>query len=288
MSSKTYSIFKLILGTIKERMKDLEMDTKSLNIRAIRFLLPENPHTKEDYVNTVKQIMYESHIIDDDTLVDTLALEDASEEQRVSHWAEDQAEFPEMDLWIKFADKYVDRPFHLRYIGQTKGKAAVFRHIDKMRRGSHLSTYGSSLSIVQQAQSRLARRVTLEQNATAFFGLDNLLNTQSGGYCASYEPPSSYFKEFRELWNLEFFETFRRHATKKMAPNDLRSYIQQISSEAIRIESPMESSLLKALCKQAQCKLVNNYAILVLIGYDIACSDYKKGRQFSNSREPAS
>lgn len=209
-----------------------------------------------------------------------------------------------MDLWIKFADKYVDRPFHLRYIGQTKGKAAVFRHI-KMRRGSvvswgnsrihcttlnakHLSTYGSSLSIVQQAQLRLARRVTLEQNATAFFGLDNLLNTQSGGYCASYEPPSSYFKEFRELWNLEFFETFRRHATKKMAPNDLRSYIQQISSEAIRIESPMESSLLKALCKQAQCKLVNNYAILVLIGYDIACSDYKKGRQFSNSREPAS
>lgn len=84
MSSKTYSIFKLILGTIKERMKDLEMDTRSLNIRAIRFLLPENPRTKEDYVNTVKQIMYESHIIDDDTLVDTLALEDASEEQRVS------------------------------------------------------------------------------------------------------------------------------------------------------------------------------------------------------------
>lgn len=166
MSSKTYSIFKLILGTIKERMKDLEMDTRSLNIRAIRFLLPENPHTKEDYVNTVKQIMYESHIIDDDTLVDTLALEDASEEQRVSRdtvtlymrswtlspetlkkiladWAGDQAEFPETDLWIKFADKYGDRPFHLRYIGQTKGKAAVFRHIDKMRRGSVVS-WGNS------------------------------------------------------------------------------------------------------------------------------------------------
>lgn len=38
---------------------------------------------------------------------------------------------------------------------------------------------------------------------------------------------SASFQEFCALWNLKFFETFHRHATKKMAPNDLPSWIQQ-------------------------------------------------------------
>lgn len=100
---------------------------------------------------------------------------------------------------------------------------------------------------------------TMEQNTIAFFGLDSLLNTQPGGYYAPYEPLSNCFEEFPELWNLKFSETLHRHETGKMASNGLRSWIQQISSEAIRIKSPMESILLKALFKQARCKLVNDY-----------------------------
>ncbi|KAJ8658217.1 hypothetical protein O0I10_006225 [Lichtheimia ornata] len=211
-------------------------------------------------------------------------------------WADDQVEFTATDAWFARLLENPNEDIYLRYVGMTNG-TAMERHTQEVhgQAGGLLGMFYNTLRRVDPAtfnnvniyyfyrttateMSQYTQRMRdmKEQIIIAFFGVENLLNTQYGGRLSSYQP-SSHQTGRLERFRSRFFSLFQQHATPQQDQHVLQPWIERVMDGALH---SMEHDLLDMMLDQALPHTVDGYTILVLLGADITIADFDNAQSF--------
>ncbi|CDH52579.1 predicted protein [Lichtheimia corymbifera JMRC:FSU:9682] len=217
---------------------------------------------------------------------------------------------PLLRIWRQYQQANPDKAIHLRYVGSTM-RSVNARHVQDSRNQS--AFFGRFLTVLQDVDieaynharlyefsrmkndtdGKVDRRDMLEQIAIAFFGLENLLNTQIGGVSFTYDPGMSAFEDFQK-YNLSFFKAMKNNIDihQNEFPDKLTTWLHFITQEGERIsrehnnESSIISPALRAMIlQQALPKVVGGHVVLIVGGAEISHGSFKTATPFFvNSR----
>jgi hypothetical protein len=128
----------------------------------------------------------------------------------------------------------------------------------------------------------------VQQVATAFFGLKNLLNAQPGGFNMIYSPGEKSFKAYR-LLEQDFFsiyQEFSNQATELGETDALKTtWLHKISTQidTNTVDDNEKSVLLNVVLNQEIPKhTVNGHHLLLVIGSDVSHHSFIKGIPYLN------
>ncbi|CAO3635453.1 unnamed protein product [Mucor hiemalis] len=216
-----------------------------------------------------------------------------------------------VNAWFKHLEEHPGRDFHYRYIGQrasnsTKRNASltssrlhgfVKRFFDCLKeitgreewfqnyRYFYVNPFSPSTSGYNVCDfEALDER---EQIIISFFGIDNLLNVQTGGSLASYDPGHEAFTNYLQLpTRPNFFQMYR--ALNRVNATDIRGafgeWITLVAQagNSVNTTPALSDSQLEFIYDQAIPKHVDNNGnvVMVCISDTVSLNAFKKNQYF--------
>ncbi|KAI9099983.1 hypothetical protein DFS34DRAFT_678955 [Phlyctochytrium arcticum] len=231
----------------------------------------------------------------------------------IAEWQEEELNPDEVYHWLSPyillpKDKRATRTCHIRYVGKCTYPSVPFTRFeaDLKQRTSGLLQHFTTILEREFPDSYVSGRTFQFSRATldafcsprladdreriiiGFFGVESLLNQQSGGYYASYVPNIRDHTLF-SLLKTNFFTRFSRESEvcSDGIAAGLGQWIQTIQqmTDAYPVETctanhPMSDALLETYRQQATPRTVNGHTVMVLIGKDITKEDYLANQPF--------
>ncbi|CAO3635737.1 unnamed protein product [Mucor hiemalis] len=217
-----------------------------------------------------------------------------------------------VNVWFKHLQEHPGRDFHYRYIGQ-RVSSFTKRHISFTTSRVHgfVKRFFDSLKLITGREECLENYRYFyvnpfspstsgynicdfkaldehEQILISFFGIDNLLNVQTGGSLASYDPGHENFTNYLQLpTKPNFFQIYR--ALNRVNVTDVQgafaewiSLVAQAGRDPVNSTPTLSDSQLEFIYNQAMPKHVDNSGntVLACISDTVPLTTFKQNHHF--------
>ncbi|KAI7878208.1 hypothetical protein K492DRAFT_180074 [Lichtheimia hyalospora FSU 10163] len=322
-SSFTPSLLPMVQDTIRQRFRASQMQFDSrITSDAIATLFPEDSTSQHNLKERIRCMMDYNWNVPDSELEQLLEIRKATHDQPsiyirswtlspgsllalIANLALHSSSHPLLRIWIQYLNQNPEKDIHIRYIGSTI-RSANDRFIDDSRNAT--TFFGRFITALQDVDvlayvnvqlyeffrmridvnKRPNQRDIMEQITIAFFGLENLMNSQIGGVSFTYDPGLDSFNEFQQH-QLSFFTMMNKNmsVTPDQFDDQLAIWRKTIIEEGERLErqyrnneSRISPTLIRMLHQQALPATVHGHVLLALVGSDISRQSFKTATPF--------